>query len=129
MANLSITQQKEVKRLQGLGMTEAEAIETILYDDEVEHGKATEFDLTEEQAKIAKQYTAVDTKKRKAEYTFTKRERKPNEAKRELIQIFKQALDNAEIDNNVSNIERQIDFEYENRQFSVTLTEHRPKKQ
>lgn len=129
MANLSIAQQKEVKRLQELGMTEAEAVETVLYDDEVEHGKATEFDLTEEQAKIAKQYTAVDTKKRKAEYTFTKRERKPNEAKRELIEILKQALDNAEIDNNVSNIERQIDFEYENRQFSVTLTEHRPKKQ
>ena len=129
MVKLSIAQQKEVKRLQGLGMTEAEAVETVLYDDEVEHGKATEFDLTEEQAKIAKQYTAVDTKKRKAEYTFTKRERKPNEVKRELIKIFQQALDNAEIDNNVSNIERQIDFEYDNKQFSVTLTEHRPKKQ
>ena len=128
MVKLSIAQQKEVKRLQGLGMTEAEAVETVLYDDEVEHGKATEFDLTEEQAKIAKQYTAVDTKKRKAEYTFTKRERKPNEVKRELIKIFQQALDNAEIDNNVSNIERQIDFEYDNKQFSVTLTEHRPKK-
>lgn len=129
MAKLTITQQKEVKRLQGLGMTEAEAVETVLYDDEVEHDRPTEFDLTKEQAKVAKQYTSVDTKKRKPEYTFTKRERKPNEVKRELIKIFQQALDSAEIDNNVSNIERQIDFEYEGKQFSVTLTEHRPKKQ
>ena len=129
MAKLTVAQQKEVKRLQNLGMTEAEAVETVLYDDEVEHDKPTEFDLTEEQAKIAKQYTAVDTKKRKAEYTFTKRERKPNEEKRDLIKIFQQALDNAEIDNNVVNIEPQIDFEYEGKQFSVTLTEHRPKKQ
>lgn len=130
MANLSIAQQKEVKRLQNLGMTENEAIETVLYDDEVEHNKSTEFDLTEEQAKIAKHYTTIDSKKRKTEYTFTKRERKPNNAKRFLIDNIKEFLsanDNI-LSLNVSNIERQIDFEYEGKQFSITLTEHRPKK-
>jgi hypothetical protein len=126
MATLSLAQQKEVKRLCGLGMTEAEAVETVLYDDEVEHGRPTEFDLTPEQEKVAKKYTAVGTKKR-TNYTFTKRERKPNEAKRELIEILRQAL--AEMDNvKVSNIERQIDFDFEGEQFSVTLTQHRKPK-
>ena len=126
MATLSLAQQKEVKRLCGLGMTEAEAVETVLYDDEVEHGRPTEFDLTPEQEKVAKKYTAVGTKKR-TNYTFTKRERKPNEAKRELIEILRQTL--AEMDNvKVSNIERQIDFDFEGEQFSVTLTQHRKPK-
>ena len=127
MANFSKAQQEEIKRLMAVGMTETEAEETVLYDEAVEKGESTEYDLTAEQAKVAKKYTAVDTKKR-TEYTFTKRERKPNETKRELIEIFKKALENAQIEPNVSNIERQIDFLYENKQFSITLTEHRPKK-
>ena len=127
MANFTKTQIEEIKRLMATGMTEAEAEETLLYDEAVEKGEKTEYDLTAEQAKVAKKYTAVDTKKR-TEYTFTKRERKPNETKRELIEILKKALENAQIEPNVSNIERQIDFLYDNKQFSITLTEHRPKK-
>ena len=128
MANFSKAQQEEIKRLMAVGMTETEAEETVLYDEAVEKGESTEYDLTAEQAKVAKKYTAVDTKKRSTEYTFTKRERKPNETKRELIEILEKALENAQIEPNVSNIERQIDFLYENKQFSITLTEHRPKK-
>ena len=129
MANFSKAQKEEIKRLMAVGMSEAEAEETVLYDEAVDKGESTEFDLTAEQAKIAKKYTAVDTKKRSTEYTFTKRERKPNESKRELIEIFKKALKNAQIEPNVSNIERQIDFLFDNKEFSITLTEHRPKKQ
>ena len=118
--------EKEVKRLMATGMTEAEARETALYDAEVEAGEATEFDLTPEQQKVAKKYTNTGTKKR-TEYQFSKRERKPNEGKRELIEILKQALENAQITPNVSNIERQIDFVYKNEHFSITLTQHRQK--
>lgn len=124
-----ITIEKEVKRLMATGMTEAEARETALYDAEVEAGEATEFDLTPEQQKIAKKYTNTGTKKRPTEYQFSKRERKPNEGKRELIEILKQALENAQIAPNVSNIERQIDFVYKNEHFSITLTQHRQKKE
>ena len=120
--------EKEVKRLMATGMTEAEARETALYDAEVEAGEATEFDLTPEQQKVAKKYTNTGTKK-KTEYQFSKRERKPNEGKRELIEIFKQALENAQITPTVSNIERQIDFVYKNEHFSITLTQHRQKKE
>lgn len=120
--------EKEVKRLMATGMTEAEARETALYDAEVEAGEATEFDLTPEQQKVAKKYTNTGTKK-KTEYQFSKRERKPNEGKRELIEIFKKALENAQITPTVSNIERQIDFVYKNEHFSITLTQHRQKKE
>ncbi len=128
MANFTKAQKEEIKRLMAIGMSETEAEETVLYDEAVEKGESTEFDLTEEQAKVAKKYTAVDTKKRSTEYTFTKRERKPNESKRELIEILKKALENAQILPNLSNIDRQIDFLFDNKQFSITLTEHRQKK-
>ena len=131
---LTKAQEKEVKRLQGLGFTETEATEMVLYDDEVEHGKPTEYDLTEEQKKVAKQYTAVDSKRKNPNYVFTKRERKPNETKRTIMKWLKVMFDGFELKGevssvNLSNIERQIDFECDGKQFSITLTEHRPKKQ
>ena len=46
--------ESEVKRLMATGMTEAEARETALYDAEIEAGHDTEYDLTEEQKKVAK---------------------------------------------------------------------------
>ena len=127
-------QEKEIKRLQGLGFSETEATEMVLYDDDVEHGKVTEYDLTAEQEKIAKQYTKVDSKRKNSNYVFTKRERKPNETKRTIMQWLKVLFDGFELNGevssvNLSNIERQIDFECDGKQFSITLTEHRPKKQ
>ena len=131
---LTKAQEKEVKRLQGLGFSETEATEMVLYDDDVEHGKATEYDLTEEQKKVAKQYTAVDSKRKNPNYVFTKRERKPNETKRTIMKWLKVLFDGFELKGevssvNLSNIERQIDFECDGKQFSITLTEHRQKKQ
>ena len=131
---LTKAQEKEVKRLQGLGFTETEATEMVLYDDDVEHGKPTEYDLTEEQKKVAKQYTAVDSKRKNPNYVFTKRERKPNETKRTIMKWLKVLFDGFELKGevssvNLSNIERQIDFECDGKQFSITLTEHRQKKQ
>ena len=127
-------QEKEIKRLQGLGFSETEATEMVLYDDDVEHGKATEYDLTEEQKKVAKQYTAVDSKRKNPNYVFTKRERKPNETKRTIMKWLKVLFDGFELKGevssvNLSNIERQIDFECDGKQYSITLTEHRQKKQ
>lgn len=131
---LTKAQEKEVKRLQGLGFSETEATEMVLYDDDVEHGKATEYDLTEEQKKVAKQYTAVDSKRKNPNYVFTKRERKPNETKRTIMKWLKVLFDGFELKGEVSsvnlaNIERQIDFECDGKQYSITLTEHRQKKQ
>jgi hypothetical protein len=124
--------EKEVKRLMATGMTEAEARETALYDAEVEAGEATEFDLTPEQQKIAKKYTNTGTKK-KTEYQFSKRERKPNEIKRKIMTCVRILFEGMELNGeckgvNLSNPERTLDFEMDGKQYTLTLTEHRPKK-
>ena len=133
MANLTLAQQTEVKRLQGLGFTEAEAVETVLYDDDVEHNRPTEFDLTEEQKKVAKKYTDIGSKKKKGAYQFTPRERKPNETKRQIMQyvriLFEGMASNGTCEAvNLSNAERTLDFEMDGKSYTLTLTEHRPKK-
>lgn len=128
MANLDA----EIKRLMATGMSEADARELAEYDAQVEHDEKTEFDLTAEQQKVAKNYTATHTKKTPTTYNFKKRERKPNDAKREIINFLKNSLTNTEEIKpqgvTVTNIERQIDFTYSGEQFSITLTQHRPKK-
>lgn len=125
--------ESEVKRLMATGMTEAEARETALYDAEIEAGHDTEYDLTEEQKKVAKKYTATGSKKRPTEYQFSKRERKPNDNKRWIMNrvriLFEGFALNGECDNvNLSNAERTLDFERNGKQYTLTLTEHRPKK-
>ena len=122
----------EVKRLMATGMTEAEARETALYDAEVEAGESTEFDLTPEQQKVAKKYTGTGTKKR-PDYQFTKRERKPNDNKRWIMNKVRILFEELEALGeckavNLSNIERTIDFERDGKLYTLTLTEHRPKK-
>lgn len=122
----------EVKRLMATGMTEAEARETAEYDLAVESGEATEFDLTAEQQKVAKKYTNTGTKKR-AEYQFTQRERKPNEIKRKIMTCVRILFEGMELNGEckgvtLSNIERTLDFEMNGKQYTLTLTEHRPKK-
>lgn len=122
----------EVKRLMATGMTEAEARETAEYDLAVESGEATEFDLTAEQQKVAKKYTNTGTKKR-TEYQFSKRERKPNETKREIMNTVRIVFEGMALNGkceavDLSNAERTLDFIKDGKHYTLTLTEHRPKK-
>lgn len=98
------------------------------YDNEVDHGTATEYALTPEQEAISK-----DLRKGRAVNAYgkeVKRERKENPDKRFLIDCLKTGLiDNiADMNPEVTNPERQIDFCFGGIQYSVTLTAHRPKK-
>lgn len=113
-----------------LGMTEAEALEVIADDDDIEHGKKKEFDLTPEQQKIAKQYTHTGTRKGSA----IKKPRKENPDKREIMNriydLFRDStIDNEPVENvNMSNPERQINFDFNGNNYSITLTQHRKPK-
>lgn len=123
--------EKEVKRLVATGMDEAEARETAEYDYEIEHGgKNLEYDLTKEQQKVAKKMTSTGTRKKKAEFSWQKKERKPDEEKRDLIsklfEFISKVIDEKAV---VSNKERQIDFVVSNNNYSITLTRHRPPKE
>ena len=81
-----MTKEQEKAKLENLMKTldisEAEAREVMAYDEAVEHGKPTEYDLTPDQKKVAKKMTNCDHKKQTGtNYKFQKRERKKNGAK------------------------------------------------
>lgn len=106
------------------------------YDREVDKGHKTEHDLTPEQEKNvkawrkgAKSQAAVDAYGK----THVKRERKPNEVKRQVIDWVRVMLEgfalNGKLDTvSVSNPERAVDFTVCGKSYTLTLTEHRPPK-
>lgn len=116
-----------------LGCTREEAIQVITDDDAIDDGEKL-FELTAEQKKTAKAMTTTGTKKRT---TTTKRERKPDEIKRQIVEKIADSLGayvftgaqywNAE-NINITNIEREISFTIGNDSYSLTLTKHRPPK-
>ena len=110
------------------------------YDREVDKGHKTEHDLTPEQEKNvkawrnglngAKSQAAVDAYGK----THVKRERKPNEVKRQVMTFL---LDALRINSGccplapdavLTNPERQIDFTIGGKSYTLTLTEHRAPK-
>lgn len=113
-----------------LDLTEEEAIELLQDDDDIDHGKAKDFDLSKEQEKIAKQYRNVGT--RKVSDKPIKRERKPNEIKGNFIAVLAKYLQNTTdlaCENvNITNKERQIAFSIGNDNFELTLVQKRPPK-
>lgn len=87
---------------------------------------AAEMDEVEKQAKENKPKLHA----RSAQYDGqkAKHERKPNDVKRELVNMLAAAIRDNDIDVNIVNIERQIDFVVDGVSYSVTLTAHRPPK-
>lgn len=120
------------KLMRILGCSEAEALDIIAYDKAVDKGQPTAYDLTKEQQEVVRKMKNVDTKAPRT-YTFTKRERKPNEAKREIIAGLYEFITNAIVDDasdaTVTNVERQITFTLGDESFELTLVQKRkPKK-
>lgn len=122
-----------IELMTALGCTREEAIQVIADDDAIDDGEKL-FELTAEQKKTAKAMTTTGTKKRT---TATKRERKPDEIKRQIIEKIADSLGayvftdaqywNAE-NISITNVEREISFTIGNDSYSLTLTKHRPPK-
>ena len=121
------------KRLAGLmktlDLSREEALALMADDKAVDKG-ADLHPLTPEQEKVAKKMRQADRKP--TTYKWTQRERKPNELKREIIDdLFTFLCENwPEVakNGNIANIERQIDFQLNGENFSLTLTQHRKPK-
>ena len=95
------------------------------YDEQVEHDNATEYDLTAEQEKTA----AEMRKGARAVNAYgkeVKRTRKANEAKRELVRVLAEAM--TPYGGAITNPERTVDFVWQGKAYTWTLTEHRPPK-
>lgn len=119
----------KIKQLmKSLGCTEEEAIQIIKDDEDIDKGVAKDFDLTPEQEKASKKYRS--TNQRKKSDKPIKRERKPNDYKRWIIEELAETIILLTGDATISNVERQIDFENPTNgdTFSLTLVQHRKKK-
>lgn len=107
--------------LRKLGLSDEQVQQTLRDDARIDHGENL-FPLTTEQEKISKQMRQVS--RAPGTYTFQKRERKPNEAKRLLIEAIAITLRGVPGSNNVdvANPEREINFLLEGVRYRVTLS-------
>ena len=128
------------KQMKLLDLTREEAIQLWNDDHDIDQGKPKDFDLTKEQEKESKK--ARNAGKRKANYSLEgqkKRERKPNEEKRSLIEQIASAMESfhhmeEEIPASgvdlveIVNPEREITFKIGENCYSLALTCHRKPK-
>jgi hypothetical protein len=110
-----------------LDISETEAREILAYDEDVDKGKKTEFDLTPEQEKSTRKYRQAERKQ--TAYNFTKRERKPDLEKRQIIEEIADFLSEKDgFDVSIIKKEREISLIVGSNDYSITLIKHRPPK-
>lgn len=119
--------------MQKLKITREEAIEIEQYDNDVEHNKKTEYDLTDEQMAVVRQMNRKVEHKRT---TTTHRERKPNEIKESIISAIAFFLaDECELlikdqfmscdSVEITNKNRMIHFKVKDKEYDLQLIEKR----
>ena len=106
--------------MQTLDISEQEALELIEDDEKIDKGEKL-FELTDEQKANSKKARQTGTR---TQTTPTKRERKEDTDKRFLISILYKVLADNTNDAvvEITNAERQIDFEHNGRKFRVVLS-------
>lgn len=118
------------KHMATLKCTREEAIDLIECDDEIDRGNKELFALTDEQKKIVRAVTKAD--KKPSTKRTVKRERKVDEDKKHIFDILRIPLEgyqlNGEIENLTFKNEAEISFTYNDNEYTVKLTKHRPKK-
>ena len=106
--------------MKNLGCDYETAKQVVLDDEKVEKGEKL-FELTDEQKANSKKYRQGDRKP--TVYKLDKRERKADLDKRHLIDLLSATLaEVADSEPTVTNIERQVDFEFKGRKFRVVLS-------
>jgi len=125
----------QIERMRKAGFSEEEIRDMMDADARIDKGEKL-FEQTAEQKRASKQAMNGMAKSQDAVNAYgkkVKRERKPNEVKRWIIQRVKILCEGWELNGdalnvNVTNLERAIDFEIDGRAFTLTLTEHRKPK-
>lgn len=101
-----------------LNCSEEEAKDIIETDKAIDRG-ADPFPLTAEQEAVEKKMRQADRKKEKVP---RKVERKANADKREIMQVLDDALCDLVDDVTLVNVERQIDFIYNDVKYRIILS-------
>lgn len=104
-----------------LGCSIAEAEEIISADARIDKGEKL-FEQTADQKQAEKKMRAVGTRTPTV-YKLDKRPRKADEDKRKLVELLAGAVGMViEGEPTITNIERQIDFEFNGRKFRIVLS-------
>lgn len=119
-----------------LDCTEEEAKQIIADDKAIDRGEKMPFDLDADKEKIAKQYTKTGTRKAPTVYKLDneggKRSRKENPTKAgiiaELAKFLEEQSENACINIEITNKERQIAFTIGENNYELTLVQKRKPK-
>lgn len=115
---------EEIQRLMDLlDITEQEALELLEDDRKIDKGEAMEFDLTPEQEKNVKQIKNGMARCVDAYGKTRTRTVKEDPEKLYLIENIKSQLTTAKCNNIiVTNLQREINFEYNGRKFKIVLS-------
>lgn len=105
--------------MKNLGCDYETAKQVVLDDERIDKGEKL-FEQTAEQKANSKKYRQGDRKP--TVYKLETRERKADVDKREIIQTLDDTLCDLVDNVTVTNIERQIDFEFNGRKFRVVLS-------
>lgn len=106
--------------MENLGCDYETAKQVVLDDERIDKGEKL-FEQTAEQKANSKKYRQGDRKP--TVYKLDKRERKADADKRQLIALLCASVGEvADNEPTVTNIERQVDFEFSGRKFRVVLS-------
>ena len=106
--------------MKNLGCDYETAKQVVLDDERIDKGEKL-FEQTAEQKANSKKYRQGDRKP--TVYKLETRERKADADKRKLVELIAAAVGMVtETEPTVTNIERQIDFEFRSRKFRVVLS-------
>lgn len=119
-----------------LDCTEEEAKQIIADDKAIDRGEKMPFDLDADKEKIAKQYTKTGTRKAPTVYKLDneggKRSRKENPTKAgiiaELAKFLQEQSENACVNVEITNKERQIAFTIGENNYELTVVQKRKPK-
>jgi hypothetical protein len=111
------------KQMKLLGLSREEAIQLIEDDERIDKGEKL-FDLSKEQEKASKQARSVERKVTAYKFDTSKREKKKNPDKEELVSTMIQALSDSlgiAVDE-VANPEREFVFHFHDTKYKVVLS-------
>ena len=122
----------QVIAMRKLKMTDEEIEDILNCDKAIDRGEKMDFDLSAEEHKKAMKNANADEHKKPTVYDFSKRERKENKPKQEVINAIYAFLtqncpflaENVEI----LNKERQLSFDFADEKFEITLIQKRKPK-
>lgn len=127
---MAFDEKRITELMNALDISREEAIEVLQDDEDIDHDKPKDFDLSKEQLKVvAEQNRKVSHKKSESKKP---RERKPNEQKRAIIEaLFKFLSEKTDLNLEnvtVSNAEKMILFDFGDGKYSLDLVQKRKPK-